>query len=93
MQVAVSTYVNTSEGFLTIWGSFERLTQPEISFRVSRFTVLILRIKGCFVTISPATQRLHSDTDASIPSKVQHIRNLAAGDVNLAQARTQGQGR
>lgn len=82
MQVAVSTNVYTSDGFLTIWGSFERLTQPEISFRVSRFTVLILRIKGCFVTISPATQRLHSDTDASILSKVQPIRNLAAGDVN-----------
>lgn len=42
--------------FLTICGSFDRLTQPEISFSVSRFTVLILRIKGCFVTISPATQ-------------------------------------
>lgn len=45
---------------LTICGSFDRLTQPEISFNVSRFTVLILRIKGCFVTISPVTQRRHT---------------------------------
>lgn len=53
----ISSDVRDSERFLTIWGSFDRLTQPEISFSVSRFTVLILRIKGCLVTISPATQR------------------------------------
>ena len=45
-----------SEPLLTICGSFDRLTQPEISFSVSRFTVLMLRISGCFVTISPATR-------------------------------------
>ena len=38
---------------LTIWGSLDLLTQPEISFKVSLFTVLMLLIKGCFVTISP----------------------------------------
>lgn len=57
---------------LTICGSFDRLTQPEISFRVSRFTVLILRIKGCFVTISPAIESTHSDTEASTWTKAQH---------------------
>lgn len=39
--------------FLTICGSLERLTQPEISFSVSLFTVRMLLIKGCLVTISP----------------------------------------
>lgn len=39
--------------WLTIWGSLERLTQPEISFNVSLFTVLMLLIRGCLVTISP----------------------------------------
>lgn len=48
---------------LTICGSFDRLTQPEMSFSVSRFTVLILRIKGCLVTISPATQSRHLQED------------------------------
>lgn len=43
--------------YLTICGSFDRLTQPEISFSVSRFTVLMLRISGCFVTISPAAEQ------------------------------------
>lgn len=38
---------------LTICGSLDLLTQPEINFKVSLFTVLILLIKGCFVTISP----------------------------------------
>lgn len=37
----------------TIWGSLERLTQPEMSFRVSLFTVRMLLMRGCFVTISP----------------------------------------
>ena len=38
---------------LTMAGSLERLTQPEISLSVSFFTVLILLIRGCFVTLSP----------------------------------------
>lgn len=46
-----------SQTFLTICGSFDLLTQPEISFSVSRFTVLILLIRGCLVTISPATHK------------------------------------
>lgn len=50
---------------LTICGSFERLTQPEISFRVSRFTVLMLRIKGCLVTISPAAGSTDSGTEGN----------------------------
>lgn len=38
---------------LTICGSLDRLTQPDINFKVSLFTVRILLINGCFVTISP----------------------------------------
>lgn len=41
---------------LTICGSLERLTQPEISFSVSLLTVLMLLIRGCLVTISPAQE-------------------------------------
>lgn len=41
---------------LTIWGSLDRLTQPEISFSVSLLTVLMVLIRGCLVTISPVTQ-------------------------------------
>ncbi|TNN60461.1 hypothetical protein EYF80_029312 [Liparis tanakae] len=50
---------------LTIWGSLERLTQPEISFSVSLFTVRMLRIRGCFVTISPETPGSQSENRMS----------------------------
>lgn len=51
---------------LTICGSLERLTQPEMSLRVSLFTVRMLLIRGCFVTISPVcTHTKRHQTQAS----------------------------
>lgn len=51
--LSVQTHCLKAVICLTICGSLERLTQPEISFRVSLFTVRMLLMRGCFVTISP----------------------------------------
>lgn len=62
--------------FLTICGSLERLTQPEISFSVSLFTVRMLLIKGCLVTISPIGTDVHKKilTFLSLCSQNQQLK-------------------
>lgn len=53
----------------TICGSLDRLTQPDINFKVSLFTVRILLINGCFVTISP---KKYNPMKSNFTTKILH---------------------
>lgn len=63
---------------LTICGSLDRLTQPDINFKVSLFTVRILLINGCFVTISP---KKHNQVESNLTTKILYWQ-LRTSDIN-----------
>ena len=69
LESTVSTLKNKNDISLTICGSLDRLTQPDINFKVSLFTVRILLINGCFVTISPKKQ---NQVKSNLTTKILH---------------------